>query len=678
LRRYIGYSLFIVIMLLKLILLHSGLHAQNIDMNRMDKLISVGSLMLLSIWTLWLPRRARNIALISLDVLLTILIFADILYYRYFQDFITVPVLLQAGQMDSLGESVYALLRAGDIRLFADWLLLILYMAVGRPFLRRHRACSKLQARGNVPGSGTSSDIRSDFRSTSLGHAASGSPASPSLHSPPPGRNPRFRRLRRTGHGAAALVLGAVLTFGPIHSYATTWARELFTGNWWSLAMYNVTGLIGFHAYDAYLYAKDHLGPKPALPSEDADAMKLWFERQKAGQGGTNESFGKYSGSNVIVIQAEAFMNFMVGAAVEGREVTPNLNALMKESLYFSDYYHQTSQGRTSDADFASNGSLYPLISGSVFVRYPDHRFDVLPAILKEKGYTANAFHAYEGSFWNRQIMYGAMGYDRFYSKKDFKPDEPLGWSLGDKSFLQQSLAAMETLPQPFYSFLTTLTSHYPYSLPEEVQELDAGEFSGTIFGDYLEAIHYADAALGLMVEGLKKDGLWENTILVFYGDHDNSIMETSYYEQFLGRSLTALDMHEIMNQVPLLIHLPGATAGTIDQSPAGQLDLTPSLLHLLGISSSPYYLMGNNLFNGQERLVTLRTGAFADTRLAYLPGEDGQFESGACYNLISRAGADVEECRTGFEESRTRLQISDNIMKYDAIRELGEEGASQ
>ncbi|WP_313640464.1 LTA synthase family protein [Paenibacillus sp.] len=652
--RYIGYIFFLGIMLAKLIILHSGLHAPNIDMNRQDKLIAVGSVMLLSFWTLWLPRRGQTIALISLNLLLTLVIYADIVYYRYFQDFITVPVLFQAGQMDALGGSIFALLRPSDLYLFADWILLIAFgIGIGlyRRYFRTYRSNTTFSTHGQSHYYARTSHFRPSSR--------------------------LMRVLKRSANGVVALVLGCILTFGPIHSYATTWAKGLFTGNWWSLAMYNVTGLIGFHGYDIYLYAKDHLGPQPELSQKEASSLKLWFNEHNAEQSTLNDSFGKYSGSNIVVIQAEAFMNFVVGRSINGQEITPNLNSLIKENTYFSNYYHQTSQGRTSDADFASNGSLYPLVSGSVFVRYPDHHFDTLPAILKSKGYSTNAFHAYEGSFWNRQIMYKAMGYDHFYSKKDYKIDEPLGWSLGDKSFLRQSLNIMDTaesIQKPFYSFLTTLSSHHPYSLPADKQGLDTGEFKGTIFGDYLQAVHYTDEALGELVSDMKQRGLWDNTILAFYGDHDNSIQETSYYEQFLGKSLNKLDMHQIMHQVPLLIHLPGTNSSVVDSNPAGQLDLTPSLLHLLGISQDPYYLMGNNLFSGRERLVTLRTGAFADAKRSYLPSENGQFDSGTCYSLDSREAIDVAGCSTGFETSKQRLQISDDIMKYDGIKMLRKE----
>ncbi|WP_379137219.1 LTA synthase family protein [Paenibacillus sp. sgz500958] len=647
-KRYIGYFLLITVLLMKLIELHSGLHAPNIDMNRMDMLISIGSLMLLSFWSLWLPRRGRIIALITLDVLLTGLIYADILYYRYFQDFITIPVLFQAGQMDALGDSVLALIRPGDLWLFADWLILLCYGII-RFIKQRRNAVSQLSIpAGPYQGKSPSSSYRLSRTRGDLS----------------------LRWLRKAGPGAAALLLGMVLTFGPIHSYATTWARDLFTGNWWSLAMYNVTGLIGFHAYDAYQYSKEHLGPQPSLPAEEKASMEQWFDQHRSEQAERNDTFGKYKGSNIIIVQAEAFMNFMVGRSVNGQEITPNLNALLKDNLYFSNYYHQTSQGRTSDADFTSNGSLYPLVSGSVFVRYPDHQFNVLPAILKDKGYSTNAFHAYESSFWNRKLMYTAMGYDTFYSKKNFIMDEPLGWSLGDKSFFRQSLSVMDGLKPPFHAFLTTLSSHYPYSLPEPVQSLDTGEYDGTIFGDYLSAIHYTDEAVGQLVDGLKEKGLWDNSIFVFYGDHDNSITDIAYYEQFLGKSLSAYEMHEIMNQVPLLIHLPGETAGFKDDMPAGQLDLTPSLLHLLGITDG-YYHMGNNLFSGKQRLVTLRTGSFSDSELTYIPDQNGQFESGVCYSRDDGLPVETKQCLSGYEESLKRLQISDDIMKYDALRKL-------
>ncbi|MCH1640913.1 LTA synthase family protein [Paenibacillus timonensis] len=664
--RHIVYILFVAAIFMKLAILHSNLHARYIDMNLLDDLIAIGSVMLVSFWTLWLPSRGRGIALGVLNVLLTALIFADLVYYRYFGDFLTVPVLLQAGQVGELGDSIRGLIHPADLWLIADWAA----WAAVKMGLRLTR------------GSGSR---RKDRLHGSFGNGSSAYSMGSGSFSPVTfgsgNRRSGGRRFGRLFTGIGVFLLGFALTMGPIRFYTQTWAVGLFENNWWNVSLYNVTGLLGFHYYDASRYLKEHLGGGQTVSAKEKDEIRQWFDEASQRRQADNDLFGAYAGSNVIVIQAEAFMNFMIGKQIGGQEITPNFNKLMDESLYFSNYYHQTGQGRTSDADFASNSSLHPLPTGSVAVRYPNHTFDVLPQILKTQGgYTAEAFHAYEGSFWNRNNMYQAMGYDRFYSKKDFQMDEPLGWSLGDKSFFKQSLEVMAQEKQPFYSFLITLSSHHPYSLPASVQELDTGEFKGTIFGDYLQAVHYVDAALGEFVEGLKREGLWDHTILAFYGDHDNSITDKAVYEQFLGKTLSDLDMHQILNQVPLLIHLPDGKHAGVDSEPAGQLDLTPSLLHLLGIATDSYYLMGNNLFaatgsdRAADRLVVLRSGAFTDSELYYIPSADNLFANGTCYDLASRKPGEIEPCRAPHEEAKKRLRISDELIASDLIADFRKE----
>lgn len=652
---FLHYFLFIIFIFVKLRILHSQLHARYINMNMLDNMIAIGSIILVSFWTLWLTQRARTISLAILNVLLTALIFSDLVYYRYFGDFITVPVLMQAGQVGELGESIQSLISLSDLWLFADW---ILWSIVMISFLIRRQRTRK-----------------------SLGNPIISHPIE--KHS----GNRTRSILERFVTGIVTFIIGFILTMGPIKYYTDTWAGELFEGNWWNISLYNVTGLLGFHYYDTYRYAKEHVLDQPELSSEEMDEIKQWFASIKQNRYQPNlDSYGAYAGNNVIVIQAEAFMNFMIGQRIGGQEITPNFNKLMEDSLYFSNFYHQTGQGRTSDADFSSQTSLHPLPTGSVFVRYPEHTYDALPLILSENGYETAAFHAYEASFWNRTNMYRELGYNHFYSKKDYTLDEPLGWSLGDKSFFHQSLEVMSHNKEPFYSFLITLSSHHPYSLPESVQALDTEQFEGTMFGDYLESVHYVDAALGQFVDELKKAGLWDQTILYFYGDHDNSILEKEYYEKFLGRSLDDLDFHQIINQVPLLIHVPDGKLNGIHNEPAGQLDMAPSLLHLLGISTEYDYMMGNNLFavasdsqtnrikdKNLEHLVVQRSGAFSTSHLYYIPSSDGRFEHGSCYDLSTRQLTDVEPCLVPFTEAKERLRISDVLITTDLIRKWRE-----
>ncbi|WP_249436029.1 LTA synthase family protein [Paenibacillus sp. Marseille-Q4541] len=644
LQRYLPYLLFLIIMTLKLKFFHHELHARNIDMSRLDNVIAIGSLMVVSFWVLWLPVRFRMMALSLLNLLLTGIIYADLVYYRYFGDFITVPVLMQTGQVGSLGDSIRSLIYIRDLWFFVDIVLLALIglFLVVRLIVKNRKNRTSLYS---------SKDRQ--------------------VQDLPSVRN-------RFVNSVLALVLGTVLCIGPIQYYNKTWATGIFEGNWWNMSLYNVTGLLAFHGYDVYRYNKERMASQAAVSDEELSETAAYFtaKQEEAKAAVSAETFGKYKGKNVMIVQVEAFMNFVIGKEIGGEEITPHFNRLMKDSLYFKNFYHQTGQGRTSDADLLTNISLYPLPTGSVFVRYPDHAYDSLPSILGNEGYYTSAFHAYESSFWNRYAMYNNMGYDEFINRNNYIMDEPVGWSLGDKSFFKQSVDYLTeenttTKKSPFYSFMITLTSHHPYVLPDSLQELDTGPLTSTMMGDYLQSIHYADAALGELVERLEKEGLWEETLFLVYGDHDSSIKEKADYEAFLGRSISDLEMHQIMNQVPLLLHLPDDDKAGVYLEPAGQIDITPTVLHLLGISTDQRYLMGSDLLNTKKRMTVLRTGAFAKSDLVYIPSEDHLFENGTCYDTSTGDKTDINACKESYEKSEMELSISDKLITYNLINKL-------
>lgn len=627
--RFVDYLLFIVLLLFKLVWFDIMINVPTIKFVTSDYLVAVGAILLISFWVAFLSPRWRMLVLILLNLAISVLVFADLVYYRYFQDFITVPVLMQANQVSSLGDSIESLLFWGDLLFFIDLLILL---PLGFYWFFRSR--------------------RTSFHRGSQG--------------------PWWQlALIKLSVVIVLFTAGVSLVHFPIQRATQTWAQGLFVGNWWNVALYNVTGLLGFHGYDIYRYADEHWLSSPQLDESKAQEAKQWFEDNKQEQTATSDLFGKYKGSNVIVIQAEAFQNFFIGKSIGGVEVTPNINKLLKESMYFSNYYHQTGQGRTSDADFSSQCSLYPLPTGSVFIRYPSHDYDCLPKTLKSDGYDTAVFHAYDGSFWNRYNVYPNIGYNKFYSKPDFAIDEPLGWSLADESFFRQSVDKMMTMKQPFYSFLITLSSHHPYKLPESYQKLDIGDLKDTMFGDYLESVHYVDASLGKLIDRLKQEGLWDKTIFAFYGDHDNSIYDAELYSKFLGKPVTEFDMYKMRNQVPMIVHLPdGAKAGEYKQ-PAGQLDMAPSILHLLGVPTEDKYFMGHNMFSGDNHLIVLRNGSFTDGKLFYVPSADHQLQNGKCYDAVTGSTVEPSACKAGYEQTIKNLDVSDNIVVHDLISEF-------
>lgn len=632
---------FAAAMLYKLYYFSTLLSVPYMDMTRTDAIIELGAVLLVCFWTLLLPTRGRIIALVILNVILSFLLFADVIYYRYFQDLITVPVLMQIGQVESLGGSIGTLIHWFDYMLFIDLLAVIPYAVY-------------------VAWKG-----RRDLRQAKENRAAA----------------PRWRKaLVRIVLSAGVLLLGSNLFFSNVNEAKETWAKSVFIGNWWNLSLYNVTGELGFHGYDMYRYAKLHWFGAVKVSAEQLSEAQLWME-ERGNQRGELEKdglFGAYKGKNVMMVQVEALQSFMLGQSIGGQEITPVLNELMQESAYFKQFYHQTGSGRTSDADFTAHCSLQPVKDGSVFIQYASNEFDCMPQTLKDNGYSANVFHAYQGGFWNRNVMYNRMNYDYFYSLKNFNLDEQTGWALGDKSFFKQSMDVIADLPNPFYAFLITLTSHHPFTMPAEEKKLNVEQLEGTIMGNYLQAVHYVDAALGELIERMKAEGVWDNTILILFGDHDNSIKDWKLYDPFLGHPADELEQHMLMKKIPLLIHLPGDEHAGVYTQAGGQLDITPTILHLLGISSAEHYLLGMPLLTEQqppEHLIVHRTGFWTDGALYYIPSEDGLAENGKCYQLSTGTLTDINACMPKTEKANTELMMSDQIVMNNLIRDFKRHG---
>ena len=128
----------------------------------------------------------------------------------------------------------------------------------------------------------------------------------------------------------------------------------------------------------------------------------------------TNRYTNIFEGKNVLVIHAESMQTNAIGMEFNGNPVTPTLNKLSSEGMYFSNFYSQVSVGTSSDAELTFNTSLMPTKSGTAFVSYPDRTYISTPSLLKEKGYYTFSMHANNADFWNRIIKHTNLGYDRF------------------------------------------------------------------------------------------------------------------------------------------------------------------------------------------------------------------------------------------------------------------------
>ena len=413
-----------------------------------------------------------------------------------------------------------------------------------------------------------------------------------------------------------------------------------------------------------------------------------------------NEYSNIFEGKNVIVIHAESMMTNTIGLTFNGEEVTPTLNKLSGEGMYYSNFYSQVSVGTSSDSELTFNTSLMPTKSGTAFVSYSDRSYIGIPSLLKEKGYYTFSMHANNADFWNRRAMHNKLGYDRFYSKADYEitKENIIGLGLSDKEFFKQSIDKIEEINkehEKWYGVLIMLSNHTPFSdtekygeFPVDIKEtvtLEDGTtqevvypyMEGTKLGNYFKSIHYADGALGEFINGLEEKGLLENTIFVLYGDHDARLARKDYNRLYNYDKETDDIMdeenpeykeydsyqYELGRKVPFIIwtkDMKGSKLNTENKNVMGMYDVVPTLGNMLGFYNK--YALGHDINQIKENnIVVFPNGNWVNNKMYY----NSQKEA---YLPLSEEAITEEEINNNIEYTNRLLDISNEIIVFDLL----------
>ncbi len=336
---------------------------------------------------------------------------------------------------------------------------------------------------------------------------------------------------------------------------------------------------------------------------------------------------GIAKGKNIIVIQWESLQDLPVNRKLNGAYITPNLNSLIKESIYFKNGISQIAKGTTSDAEFAFSTSCYPPKFTAAFKSLYDRKFVSLPYLMNQAGYTTATFHTNTASFWNRANMYPALGWEKYYDKSFFGTQNMVRFGAADNVLYSKALpelVKMNKSGKPFLVHLITVTSHNPFYIPYWMQTTHFGSaIDYTFTGKYLRTISSADRQLGEFLKALKKNKLYDDSLIVVYGDHfglgEDKLVKYGYdtnisiIKKILNRNY---DKFDLLN-VPILFKLPGGEDAKTVGMPAGQLDIMPTILNMAGVENTDGKMFGQDLMNTTENLVGVRfylpDGSFAD-----------------------------------------------------------------
>ncbi|WP_214808928.1 LTA synthase family protein [Exiguobacterium sp. s102] len=566
-------------------------------------LLNLAGMLLLSSWTLLIQWKKRRWIWLGLLVLHSFLLVSDLWYYRYFDDLLSVSLMSQMLQMSDVGSGFMALIVPTDFFLFADSIIFGLVLI----FLRKKRfTVAKRQQRRSA---------------------------------------------------VAAFLAGIVLFAAPL-TYAVVKQEQRLDQSISDMRDYYQLGFWGYHGVDLARGITRAISPDESLTEA---------ERRRLEQSAPDETAGAVNTPNIIMVQLESFQGSVIGQTINGQELTPHLNELKQESLYFESFYHQTHEGRTSDAEFITNTSLYPLKSGSVYTRFPDNEFGALPQLLKDSGYDTAAMHAYDKGFWNRDKVYDNLGFNHFFSNKDYPDNKEIGMALNDQQFLTKSIEHMETLQEPFFSFLVALTSHTPYEIPKDERALDLTGYDDPMLKRYYQTVHYVDQGVGLMIDELKAKNIWDDALVIFYGDHDSGLTNEGSELREKAEIDNPVDLFELDRQVPLFIKKPNQQDGKIIKENGGQIDIAPTIVDLLNLESS--YMMGNSLVDDEPNVTAFRDGSFRYQNYYYEADLTEKAGNGVCYDVSTTSEVDLDLCKKQ-ADVRKDLRLSDAIIEKNGLEQ--------
>ena len=559
-------------------------------------------------------------------LLLFIWLISNSIYYREFTDFVTVNTMLASSKVSAgLGAAALELFRPWDVIYILDFPILAFF------FFKKW--------------------IRMDER-------------------------PFNKRASFAVTSLSAMLFSANLFLAEIDR------PELLTRGF---SNYYVVRALGLPAFLGYSANQTYVANKERSKASEADLKPVEEYIQQHYAKANPEYFGMAKGRNVIYIHLESFQQFLIDYKLKvddkEYEVTPFLNSLYhsKETFAFSNVFNQVKAGKTSDAETMIETGLFGLNQGSFMVNYGGtNTQQAAPFILSKNGYNSSAvFHGNAGSFWNRNTAYKQWGYNYFFDASYFTKQDSSNsfqYGLNDKYMLKDSIKYLERLQQPFYTKFITVSNHYPYTTSLSGDDLGfplAKTQDETING-YFATANYLDSSIKAFFDYLKESGLYKNSIIILYGDHYGiSNSRNPALAPLLGKNSETWSSYDnaMLQRIPYMVVIPGMDKGGIIDTYGGEIDMLPTLEHLLGIESNKFLQVGQDMLSpDHDQIVAFRSANyFVTPEYTSYSGRTYYTKTGEeITNPDEKTKEQLDKIR---EAANLQLKISDNIQTGDLLR---------
>jgi len=312
----------------------------------------------------------------------------------------------------------------------------------------------------------------------------------------------------------------------------------------------------------------------------------------------------EFKDKNIVILLLESFSKEYVGSLNAYPGYTPFLDSLIQHSLVFTNAY---SNGfRSLDAIPSVVASVPCLMDDPITTSvYSSNKFTSIADLLKEKNYQTAFFHGGTNGTLGLDGFAKMFGFDGYYGRTEYGNDEDYDgyWGIYDEPFLQFMVSTLDKFEQPFLAMEFTLSSHYPYSLPEKYQD-KFKEGSLRIH----RVIRYSDFALRRFFEAAKTKEWYKNTIFIISADHPaQSVVATKKENIEENGNMPAKDYLTYYKNtsgkyaIPIIFFAPGdTTLHGQNEATMQQTNIMPTVMSMLNYNK-PFLALGYNAFDSTQ-----------------------------------------------------------------------------
>lgn len=396
--------------------------------------------------------------------------------------------------------------------------------------------------------------------------------------------------------GFALLLTGVNLCKGGFHKSLRSVRQSAYLCSA-DAPIFSVFGCIWYDITDA---------AEPITPEKQVE-IERWLASQPKHQPADSVTEKR---SNLLIVFAESLESWVLEKKVDGKEITPCLNRLLKEksTLYAPNVLTQVKGGRSIDAQLMICSGLLPLMSGTYSSLYYDNTFYTLQKAMRGLKHSRSYLLTIDKvSTWNQGAVARSFGTDTIISYHDFKMTEAFGTHkrIGDASFFQQCREKIERGEvwkpgESVYMQFVTYSGHAPFKLPDHLRTITFPASIPEKAADYMTTAHYTDKAIGDFVAYLKTLPQYKETIVVIVGDHEGL---ASYRQELVGNPAC----HGLVSdkQLTPFIVLNSPIGMRYDKF-MGQIDIYPTLLNLMQLDAYRWHGLGQSILDPRKQGVAV------------------------------------------------------------------------